>query len=439
MDLAYLQKMPQAEFTQRRQRVFEQMQDNSALIVFTETEKRRNSDCDYLFRPDSYFWYLTGFIEPKSALLLVKKAGQCESTIFLRKKDPLMETWNGRRLGIELAPTMLEVNQAHDIEEIQDILTKKMANLTACYYARGVQEWGDNLVFASLDAIKAKRQKYPTTLIDWQPMLSEMRLFKSENELALLQQACHISALAHVRAMKQTRPNRYEMEIEGEIQYEFSRFGARFASYNQIVAGGDNACILHYNENDQVLQDGDLLLIDSGAEFAMYAGDITRTFPINGKFSQAQREVYEIVLDAMKEAAKLLVPQGSIYQANEKAVRIMTEGMVRLGILKGDVDKLIEEKAYKAYYMHGLGHWLGLDVHDVGDYGNERDRPLEIGMVLTLEPGLYIPKSADVPEQYKGIGIRIEDNLLITEYGNKNLTSGVPKEIDEIETLMAGN
>ncbi|MGX3067311.1 Xaa-Pro aminopeptidase [Ursidibacter arcticus] len=439
MDLAYLQKMPQAEFTQRRQRVFEQMQDNSALIVFTETEKRRNSDCDYLFRPDSYFWYLTGFIEPKSALLLVKKEGQCESTIFLRKKDPLMETWNGRRLGIELAPATLEVNQAHDIEEIQDILAKKMADLTACYYARGVQEWGDGLVFASLDAIKAKRQKYPTTLIDWQPMLSEMRLFKSENELALLQQACHISALAHVRAMKQTRPNRYEMEIEGEIQYEFSRFGARFASYNQIVAGGDNACILHYNENDQVLQEGDLLLIDSGAEFAMYAGDITRTFPINGKFSQAQREVYEIVLEAMKEAAKLLVPQGSIYQANEKAIRIMTEGMVRLGILKGDVDKLIEEKAYKAYYMHGLGHWLGLDVHDVGDYGNERDRPLEIGMVLTLEPGLYIPKSADVPEQYKGIGIRIEDNLLITEYGNKNLTSGVPKEIDEIELLMATN
>ncbi|KAE9539147.1 Xaa-Pro aminopeptidase [Ursidibacter maritimus] len=439
MDLAYLQKMPQAEFTQRRQRVFEQMQDNSALIVFTETEKRRNSDCDYLFRPDSYFWYLTGFIEPKSALLLVKKAGQCESTIFLRKKDPLMETWNGRRLGVELAPSTLEVNEACDIEEIQSVLAKKMANLTACYYARGVQEWGDSIVFASLDAIKAKRQKYPTTLIDWQPMLSEMRLFKSENELALLQQACHISALAHVRAMKQTRPNRYEMEIEGEIQYEFSRFGARFASYNQIVAGGDNACILHYNENDQVLQDGDLLLIDSGAEFAMYAGDITRTFPINGKFSQAQREVYEIVLEAMKEAAKLLVPKGSIHQANEKVVRVMTEGMVRLGILKGDVDKLLEEKAYKAYYMHGLGHWLGLDVHDVGDYGNERDRPLDVGMVLTLEPGLYIPKSADVPEQYKGIGIRIEDNLLITEYGNKNLTSAVPKEIDEIEALMASN
>ncbi|AUI65789.1 MULTISPECIES: Xaa-Pro aminopeptidase [Glaesserella] len=437
MDLAYLQKLPQAEFTTRRQRVFEQMQDNSTLIVFTETEKRRNNDCDYLFRPDSYFWYLTGFAEPKSALVLIKRAGQCESLIFLRKKDPLMETWNGRRLGIELAPKTLEVNEAYDIEDIRSVFAKKIENLTACYYARGVQTWGDDIVFSAFDAVKANRQQPPTTLIDWQPMLSEMRLFKSEAEIALLQQACQISAFGHIRAMKQTRPNRYEMEIEGEIQHEFSRFGSRFVSYNQIVASGDNACILHYNENDQVLKDGDLLLIDAGAEFAMYAGDITRTIPINGKFSPAQREVYEIVLEALKEATKLLVPKSSIKLANDKAVRIMTEGLVRLGILNGNVDELIENKAYKPFYMHGLGHWLGLDVHDVGDYGNERDRPLEIGMVLTVEPGLYIPKDADVPEQYKGIGIRIEDNLLITEYGNKNLTSGVPKEIDEIELIMA--
>ncbi|QIM62887.1 Xaa-Pro aminopeptidase [Pasteurellaceae bacterium Orientalotternb1] len=439
MDLTYLQKMPQAEFSQRRQRVFEQMQDNSALIVFTETEKRRNSDCDYLFRPDSYFWYLTGFAEPQSALLLIKQDGKCDSVIFLRKKDPLMETWNGRRLGIDAAPQTLEMNEAFDIDEMQSVFAKKLANLTACYYARGLQPWGDKIVFDSFDAINAQRQKVPTTLIDWQPMLSEMRLFKSENEIALMQQACQISALAHLRAMKQTRPNRYEMEIEGEIQHEFSRFGSRFASYNQIVAGGDNACILHYNENDQVLQDGDLLLIDSGAEFAMYAGDITRTIPVNGKFSQAQREVYEIVLEALKEATKLLVPNSSIKAANDKAVEIMTAGMVRLGILKGDVATLIEEKAYKQFYMHGLGHWLGLDVHDVGEYGTDRDRPLEIGMVLTVEPGLYIPKNADVPEQYKGIGIRIEDDLLITEYGNKNLTCGVPKEIEEIEAIMAEN
>ncbi|HHW7569092.1 TPA: Xaa-Pro aminopeptidase [Mannheimia haemolytica] len=436
MDLAYLAKIPQEEFTARRERVFEQMQDNSALLVFTESEKRRNSDSEYLFRPDSYFWYLSGFAEPKSVVLLIKKEGKTESTIFVRKKDPLMETWNGKRLGVENAPKTLQFNEAFDIEEIETVLAKKLENLTACYYALGLQEWGDKILFATFEKIKANRQKVPTTLIDWQPMLSEMRLIKSELEIALIQQACHISSLAHIRAMKQARPNRYEWEIEGEIQHEFSRFGARFPAYNSIVAGGENGCILHYNENDQVLKDGDLLLIDAGAEFAYYAGDITRTFPINGKFSEPQRELYELTLTMQKEAIKLLVPNSSIKAANDKAVQILTQGLVRLGILNGDVETLIEKKAYRQFYMHGLGHWLGLDVHDVGDYGSERDRPLQIGMVLTVEPGIYIPKDADVPEQYKGIGIRIEDNLLITEYGNKNLTSGCPKEITDIEQIM---
>ncbi|HGO5814203.1 TPA: Xaa-Pro aminopeptidase [Mannheimia haemolytica] len=436
MDLAYLAKMPQEEFTERRERVFEQMQDNSALLVFTESEKRRNSDAEYLFRPDSYFWYLSGFAEPKSAVLLIKKEGKTESTIFVRKKDPLMETWNGKRLGVENAPKTLQFNEAFDIEEIETVLAKKLENLTACYYALGLQEWGDKILFATFEKIKANRQKVPTTLIDWQPILSEMRLIKSELEIALIQQACHISSLAHIRAMKQARPNRYEWEIEGEIQHEFSRFGARFPAYNSIVAGGENGCILHYNENDQALKDGDLLLIDAGAEFAYYAGDITRTFPINGKFSEPQRELYELTLTMQKEAIKLLVPNSSIKAANDKAVQILTQGLVRLGILTGDVETLIEQKAYRQFYMHGLGHWLGLDVHDVGDYGTERDRPLQIGMVLTVEPGIYIPQDADVPEQYKGIGIRIEDNLLITEYGNKNLTSGCPKEITDIEQIM---
>lgn len=438
MDLAYLAKLPQSEFTARRERVFAQMQDNSALVIFTESEKRRNHDCDYLFRPDNYFWYLTGFAEPQSALLLVKKAGKCESLIFLREKDPLMETWNGKRLGTAQAPAVLNVDQAVEIEQFPAKFAEKVANLTACYYAFGIQEWGDKLIFDGLEQIKTARQKTPTNLIDWQPMLSEMRLIKSELEVALIQKACEISALAHIRAMKQTRPNRYEMEIEGEIQYEFTRFGARFPSYNTIVASGENACILHYNENDQVLKDGDLLLIDAGAEFAMYAGDITRTFPINGKFSPAQREIYQLVLNAQKEAMKLLAPNSSIKAANDKAVEIMTTGLVELGILKGDVVTLIQEKAYRRFYMHGLGHWLGLDVHDVGDYGEDRSRSLEIGMVLTVEPGLYIPSDDDIPEVYRGIGVRIEDNVLITDYGCKNLTSGVPKEIGDIEELMAG-
>lgn len=439
MDLAYLAKLPQPEFTARRKRVFAQMQDNSALVIFTESEKRRNHDCDYLFRPDSYFWYLTGFAEPQSALLLIKKAEQCESIIFLREKDPLMETWNGKRLGTAQAPAVLDVVQAVEIEQFSAKFAEKVANLTACYCAFGIQEWGDKLIFDGLEQIKTARQKTPINLIDWQPMLSEMRLIKSELEVALIQKACEISALAHIRAMKQTRPNRYEMEIEGEIQHEFTRFGARFPAYNTIVASGNNACILHYTENDQVLKDGDLLLIDAGAEFAMYAGDITRTFPINGKFSPAQREIYQLVLNAQKEAMKLLAPNSSIKAANDKAVEIMTTGLVELGILKGDVVTLIQEKAYRRFYMHGLGHWLGLDVHDVGDYGEDRSRSLEIGMVLTVEPGLYIPNEEDIPQTYRGIGVRIEDNVLITDYGCKNLTSGVPKEIEDIESLMGIN
>ncbi|QLB44644.1 Xaa-Pro aminopeptidase [Mannheimia pernigra] len=431
MDLAYLAKMPQEEFTARRERVLEQMQDNSALLIFTESEKRRNSDCDYLFRPDSYFWYLTGFAEPQSAILLVKQTNKTESIIFVRKKDPLMETWNGKRLGVEEAPKTLQFNEAFDIEEIKTVLAKKLANLTACYYVRDLQKWGDDV----LDEIAANNHKIPT-LIDWQPILSEMRLIKSEFEIALIQQACHISSMAHIRAMKQTRPNRYELEIEGEMLHEFTRFGARFPAYNPIVASGENACILHYNENDGILKNGDLLLIDAGAEFAYYAGDITRTFPISGQFSEPQKELYELTLMMLQEATKLLVPQSSIKAANDKAVQILTEGLVRLGILKGNVTDLIEQKAYRQFYMHGLGHWLGLDVHDVGDYGAERNRPLQIGMVLTVEPGIYISTEADVPEQYKGIGIRIEDNLLITEYGNKNLTSGCPKDIADIEQLM---
>ena len=426
MDLAYLAELPREEFITRRKKVFAQMQDNSAFIIFTETEKRRNNDCNYHFRPDSYFWYLTGFAEPESALLLIKRNGEYESTIFLRKKDREKEIWTGRRLGVEAAPEILKVDAAFEIEHLDKTFAEKTQNLTACYYAQGYQAWGDKVVSAQFKEV-----------IDWRPMLSEMRLIKSTAEIALIQQTCHISALAHIRAMKQTRPNRYEMEIEGEIQHEFNRFGARFPSYNSIVASGENACVLHYDENSAVMKDGDLLLIDAGAEFAYYAGDITRTFPVNGKFSEPQKAIYELVLKAQKEAIKLLVPSSSIKMANDRVIEIFTEGLVALGILKGDVHTLIEQKAYRQFYMHGLGHWLGLDVHDVGDYSNERSRPLEIGMVITVEPGLYIASDADVPEQYKGIGIRIEDNLLMTEYGNKNLTSGCPKEIADIEEIMA--
>ena len=428
MELAYMAELPKEEFGERRTRVFTQMQPNSALLLFSEIEKRRNNDCTYPFRQDSYFWYLTGFNEPNAALLLLKTEQTEKAIIFLRPRDPLLETWNGRRLGVERAPQQLNVNEAYSIEEFSTVLTKILKNLTALYYVPEIHTWGDKLVTESAVSFNET--------LDWRPMLNEMRLIKSPNEIRLMQQAGQITALGHIKAMQTTRPNRFEYEIESDILHEFNRHCARFLSYNSIVAGGNNACILHYTENDRPLNDGDLVLIDAGCEFAMYAGDITRTFPVNGKFSQPQREIYELVLKAQKRAIELLVPGNSIKQANDEVIRIKTQGLVDLGILKGDVDTLIEQQAYRQFYMHGLGHWLGLDVHDVGSYGQDKQRILEIGMVITVEPGIYIAEDADVPEQYKGIGVRIEDNLLMTEYGNKILTAAAPKEIADIENLM---
>ena len=428
MELAYMAELPKEEFGERRTRVFTQMQPNSALLLFSEIEKRRNNDCTYPFRQDSYFWYLTGFNEPNAALLLLKTEQAEKTIIFLRPRDPLLETWNGRRLGVERAPQQLNVNEAYSIEEFSAVLPKILKNLTALYHVPEIHTWGDKLVTESAVSF--------SEILDWRPMLSEMRLIKSPNEIRLMQQAGQITALGHIKAMRTTRPNRFEYEIESDILHEFNRHCARFPSYNSIVAGGSNACILHYTENDRPLNDGDLVLIDAGCEFAMYAGDITRTFPINGKFSQPQREIYELVLKAQKRAIELLVPGNSIKQANDEVIRIKTQGLVNLGILNGDVDTLIEQQAYRQFYMHGLGHWLGLDVHDVGSYGQNKQRILEIGMVITVEPGIYISEDADVPEQYKGIGVRIEDNLLMTEYGNKILTAAAPKEIADIENLM---
>ncbi|MCQ9120331.1 Xaa-Pro aminopeptidase [Rodentibacter pneumotropicus] len=431
MDLAYMAELPQQEFTERRKQILKKMPPNSGLLLFSEIEKRRNNDCTFPFRQDSYFWYLTGFNEPNAALLLVKTTQSEKTIILLRPRDPLLETWNGRRLGIERASEKLNINEAYSIDDFHVVFPKITENLTALYYAPELHLWGDKLLSES--AVNF------TEILDWRPIISEMRLIKSPNEIRLMQQAGQITALAHIKAMQETRPNRFEYEIESEILHEFNRHGARFASYNSIVAGGNNACILHYTENDQPLKNGDLVLIDAGCEFAMYAGDVTRTFPVNGKFTQAQRDIYELVLKAQKRAIELLIPGNAIKKANDEVIRIKVQGLVELGILHGNVEDLIEQKAYRQFYMHGLGHWLGLDVHDVGEYGEERNRTLEIGMVITVEPGLYISEDADVPEQYKGIGVRIEDNLLMTEYGNKILTAAVPKEIEEIEKLMGKN
>lgn len=438
MDLAYLKNIPLEEFASRREKLLEQMVNNSVAVLFSAKECIRNNDCCYPFRQESNFWYLTSFNEPNAVLLLIKQLDKKQSILFLRPNDPLMEQWHGRRLGIENVSSQLGIDEAYNIADFDTIFPQLTHQIHTLYIKEKQPAYTEKEVNFCRHLTHFHQQ------VDLSLMLDEMRLFKSRYEIALLQQAGQISALGHIRAMKETRPNRLEYEIESEIRHEFNRHQARFEAYNTIVASGENACILHYTENDHVLKNGDLLLIDAGCEFAMYAGDISRTFPINGKFSPAQREIYELVLNIQKYAIAHLIPEKSIQQVNDGVIRMMVEGLLTLGIMKGNVDELIEKKAYQEFYMHGLGHWLGLDVHDVGRYSKDgsntkRDRPLEAGMVLTVEPGIYISSTANVPEQYKGIGIRIEDNILITEYGNKILTSAVPKEIDDIEKLMAMN
>lgn len=434
--------MTQQEFNNRRQALLAKMAPASAAIIFSAPEATRSADTEYPYRQNSDFWYLTGFNEPGAVLILVKSdETHNHSVLFNRVRDLTAETWFGRRLGQEAAPATLGVDRALPFDEINDQLPLLLNGLDVIYHAQGQYDYADQILFAALDKLrKGFRQNLqaPATLTDWRPWLHEMRLFKSSEEMVIMRRAGEISALAHTRAMQKCRPGMFEYQLEAEIHHEFTRFGARYPSYNTIVGGGDNACILHYTENESELRDGDLVLIDAGCEYKGYAGDITRTFPINGKFSRPQRAVYDIVLASLQRALEMFKPGISIRVVNDEVVRIMITGMVELGILKGEVEQLIAEQAHRPFYMHGLGHWLGLDVHDVGHYGTpDRDRTLEPGMVLTVEPGLYIAPNADVPEEYRGMGIRIEDDILITATGIENLTASVVKDADAIEALMA--
>ncbi|MBJ7222364.1 MULTISPECIES: Xaa-Pro aminopeptidase [unclassified Brenneria] len=434
--------MNQQELLRRRQTLLEKMAPASAAIIFAAPEATRNADSDYPYRQNSDFWYFTGFNEPEAVLLLVKSDEKHQhSVIFNRVRDLTAEIWFGRRLGQEAAPAKLGVDRALPFGEIDTQLHLLLNGLDVIYHAQGEYDYADRLVFAALDRLrKGSRQGFiaPATLTDWRPWVHEMRLFKSQAEIDVMRRAGEITALAHIRAMEKCRPGMFEYQLEGEIHHEFTRHGARYPSYNTIVGSGDNACILHYTENESQMRNGDLVLIDAGCEYRGYAGDITRTFPVNGKFTAPQRAIYDIVLRSQLRALELFAPGRSIREVNEEVVRVMVSGLVGLGIMKGEVEQLMAEQAHRQFFMHGLSHWLGLDVHDVGDYGStDRGRPLEPGMVLTVEPGLYIAPDASVPQQYRGIGIRIEDDILITENGNENLTSGVVKDADAIEALMA--
>ena len=433
--------MNQHEFLRRRQALLAKMAPASAALIFAAPEVTRSADSEYPYRQNSDFWYFTGFNEPEAVLVLIKSdETHNHSVLFNRLRDKTAEIWFGRRLGQEAAPEKLGVDRALAFSEIDEQLHQLLNGLDVVYHAQGEHAYADTIVFTALDKLRrGSRQNLvaPATLTDWRPWVHEQRLFKSEEEIVAMRRAGEITALGHTRAMEKCRPGMFEYQLEGEILHEFNRHGARFPSYNTIVGSGENGCILHYTENESQMRDGDLVLIDAGCEYKGYAGDITRTFPVNGKFSAPQRAIYDIVLESLETALQLYRPGTSMQEVTTQVVRIMVNGLVNLGILKGDVDQLITDNAHRPFFMHGLSHWLGLDVHDVGHYGKDRSRLLEPGMVITVEPGLYIAPDADVPAEYRGIGIRIEDDILITADGNENLTASVVKSADDIEALMA--
>ncbi|AYB49037.1 Xaa-Pro aminopeptidase [Candidatus Williamhamiltonella defendens] len=430
------------EYQKRRQKLLAKMLPNSVALIFSAPQVFRSTDSEYLYRQNSYFNYLSGFKEPEALLVLIKETQKKTKSILLnRARDPLAETWSGARLGQEWAPQKLGIDHALPFDEIEEHLYLFLKNQEVVYHAQGQYAYADEIFFSACKKLRLKSRQsssVPHVLMDWRPCLDEMRLLKSKEEINVLRKACEISAQAHIRAMKKCRPGLYEYHLESEIQYELSQRGARSPAYNSIVATGENACILHYTENESKLNAGNLVLIDAGCEYQGYAGDITRTFPVSGQFTAPQKALYDIVLAAQNKALELYKPGISIHEVTQEVTRIITAGLINLGILKGSLKKLHSQKAYKPFFMHGLSHWLGMDVHDVGDYGSdEKNRPLKERMVLTVEPGLYIFSDAKVPEQYRGIGIRIEDDILITKTGNENLTAAVPKDPELIESLMS--
>ncbi|MDG1733437.1 MAG: Xaa-Pro aminopeptidase [Thalassotalea sp.] len=431
-----------AEFAARREALLAQMPDNSVALIPAAKEVTRSRDTEYLFCQDKDFYYLSGFHEPDALLVLVKSFGD-ESILFCRDKDPHQEVWHGRRVGAEVAQAEYGFDLTYTLEELEQILPMYINGKDTVMFAQGANKEFDELVFACLSILRSGGKQgltAPKAIVDVRELIHEMRLIKSPAEIAIMREANVISGNAHKRAMRASKQGVFEYQLEAEILHEFAFNGARSAAYGTIVGGGENATILHYTDNEEVLMDGELVLIDAGAELAGYAADITRTFPVNGKFTKLQAKVYNLVLDAQLAAFATIKPGSNFANANKAANEVLTKGLYDFGILTGDLEELISDKACKQYFIHGLGHWLGLDVHDVGDYQVDHDRnqlrAFEPGMVLTIEPGLYFDSEADVDEELQGVGIRIEDNILVTENGFENLTVNAPKTVKEIENAM---
>lgn len=428
------------EYAARRGELIERIGRDAVAIVPAAHEVVRARDTHYRFRQNSDFQYLTGFPEPDALAVLAPGRGEGAYVLFVRDRDPEREIWDGRRAGPEGAVAHHGADQAFPIGKLAEELPKLLAGRETVHYTLGEFPELDGRiasVMRHLREVSRRGAAAPTTIVALETTLHEMRLLKRPVEVALLQHAAEVSARAHLRAMRACRPGLNEWQIAAEIHAEFELAGLQ-PGYGSIVGGGDNACILHYIDNNAVLRNGDLLLIDAGGEYQGYTADITRTFPINGRFSDAQRSVYEVVLRANEAAIRELQPGASVGRPHEVAVRVLTEGMVELGLLKGELSTLIDQQAFRRYYMHGTGHWLGMDVHDVGRYKlGGKFREFEPGMVMTVEPGLYIgPDDGEVPAELRGIGVRIEDDVLVTEDGPRVLTSGVPKSVADIEALM---
>jgi len=430
------------EFARRRKNLMALMEPGSIAIIPAAKMVSRNSDTEYPFRQDSDFYYLSGFGEPDAVLVLLPGRANGEVVLFCQDRDPAMELWTGYRAGPDGACANYGADDAFPIADIDDILPGLLEGRQRVYYAMGRHAEFDQQVMQWVNVIRSKVRtgaQPPGEFLDLDHHLHDLRLYKSAAEQKVMRRAGEISAAAHCRAMRLCRPGVFEYQLEAEILHEFGRNGARYPAYSSIVGAGKNGCILHYVENSCEIRDGDLVLIDAGCELDYYAADITRTFPANGRFTPEQRALYEVVLDSQKAAIATIKAGNHWNQAHDATVRVITTGLVNLGLLAGEVDTLIASEAYKPFYMHRAGHWLGMDVHDVGDYkvGGEW-RVLEEGMAMTVEPGIYVaPDNLDVDAKWRGIGIRIEDDVVVTKTGCDILTAAVPKEIDEIEALMA--
>ena len=427
-------------YAERRKALLETM-GPGVMVIPSPPTFIRNNDVEHEYRQGSDLYYLTGFDEPDSVLVLSHRQGQLSSALFLRDRDPERETWDGPRLGVERAVAALGVDEALSIRSFDDKLPDYLENHRRVHYRIGLDRRFDERFLRALDVVRGRSRRgveCPSEIVDPGVSLHEMRLRKTEAEVDIMRRAGSITREAHLAAMRAARPGRYEYEVEAELLRVFRAHGSERPAYGSIVGSGPNATILHYRKNDRRLEEGDLLLIDAGAEFGYYASDVTRTFPVSGTFTQPQREIYQLVLDSQLAAIEAVRPGVTLDAIHDVAVSVLVDGLLALGLLKGDKQEILAKGDYKPFYMHRTSHWLGMDVHDVGRYHEAgAPRALEPGFVLTVEPGLYISQHANVDERYRGIGVRIEDDILVRPSGAENLTRDIPKSVADLEAHLA--